>query len=89
MPSRPISAPPRRGRLRERVSSIRRGLHDTTMLLALVIWLCVVPFVLALTLPFFGWQGGLVAAIVTLLLALVLCWRVCLFPQISPEGKGK
>ncbi len=63
------------------------GLHDTTMLLALVIWLCIVPFVLALTLPFFGWQGGLTAAVITLFIALALCWGVCLFPKISTQEK--
>ncbi len=67
----------------ERIRAIASGFHDTTMLLALVVWMCAVPLVLVLTLPFFGWQGGLTAAVVTFLLALALCWVVCLYPQIS------
>jgi hypothetical protein len=57
------------------------------MLLALAIWLCVVPLVLLFTLPFFGWQGGFIAAAVTFLIALTLCWGVCLFPEITFEEK--
>ena len=63
------------------------GFHDTTMLLTLVIWICVVPFVLLCTLPFFGWQGGFAAALITFLIALALCWGVCFFPKISVEEK--
>lgn len=61
------------------------GLHDTTMFLTLMLWLCVAPFVLLLTLPFFGWQGGVTAVIATFLIALALCWGVCVFPKNSTE----
>lgn len=63
------------------------GFHDTTMFLALMFWLCVAPFVLLLTLPLFGWQGGITAIVVTFLIALALCWGVCLFPGNSVEVK--
>ena len=70
-----------------RIRHVLSGLHDTTMFLSLIIWLCVVPFVLVFTVPFFGWQGGLAAALIAFLIALALCWGVCLFPKI-PEEKN-
>lgn len=73
--------------MRERIRAIFGGFQDTTMLLTLVIWLCVVPFVLLFTLPFFGWQGGLTAAVITLILALALCWGVCFYPKIIVKEK--
>ncbi|MBI4790361.1 MAG: hypothetical protein HY782_25290 [Chloroflexi bacterium] len=69
----------------KRIRHLLNGFHDTTMLLTLVLWLCVVPFVVLFTLPFFGWQGGLAAAAITFLIALALCWGVCLFPKIPEE----
>ncbi len=55
--------------------------HDTTMILALMLWVCVTPLMLLLTVPFFGWQTGLFALAVTLLAALLLYWRICLYPS--------
>ena len=69
----------------ERIRVILGGLHDTTMFMTLVIWFCVVPFVLLFTLPFFGWQGGLAAAAITFLIALAACWGICFFPKIPEE----
>jgi hypothetical protein len=69
--------------MKKRIRVIVGGFQDTTMFLALAVWLCVVPLVLLFTLPFFGWQGGLTAAVVTFLLALALCRAVCLYPQIA------
>ncbi len=69
--------------MRQRIRTMVCGFHDTTMFLALAIWMCVLPLVLVFTLPFFGWQVGLTAAVVTFLLALALCWAVCLYPQIA------
>jgi hypothetical protein len=39
------------------------------------------------TLPFFGWQGGITAAVVTFLMALTICWGICLFPKNLTEVK--
>ncbi len=69
--------------MKERIRVIVGGFQDTTMFLALAVWMCVLPLVLVFTLPFFGWQGGLTAIVVTFLLALALCWAVCLNPQIT------
>ncbi len=65
------------------------GFHDTTMFLALMLWLCVAPFVLFLTLPFFGWQGGVTAVVIAFLIALAMCWGICLFPKNSAEVNSK
>ncbi len=64
------------------------GFHDTTMFLALMLWLCVAPFVLLLTLPFFGWQGGVTAVVIAFLIALAMCWGICLFPKNPKEANS-
>ena len=68
------------------------GFHDTTMFLSIGLWVCVAPLVLLFTFPFFGWQGGLTAVAIAFLLALVLCWGICLFPpppgEPKPRGSG-
>ncbi len=74
----------------ERMHELRDGLHDTTMFMTLMIWVCIVPFVILFTLPFFGWQGSLTAAVITFVIALIACWGVCSFPK-SPvdDSSGK
>ena len=62
--------------------------HDTTMLLTLFLWLCALPFVLLLTVPFFGWQLGVLAAAIALFIALIICYALCYFPKISVEDKS-
>ena len=61
------------------------NLHDTTMFLTIVLWLCVLPLVLWLTIPFFGWQGAGVSAAITLVAALVACYGICTFSKIPSE----
>ncbi len=73
--------------MREWIDVLLGRFHDTTMFLALALWLCVAPFVLLFTLPFFGWQGGLTATVILFLLALAACWGICLFPK-DLEGKS-
>lgn len=67
--------------------NILNGFHDTTMFLTLMLWLCALPIVLLVTLPFFGWQGGITAAVITFLIVLALCWGICLFPKNLTEVK--
>ena len=62
-------------------------MHDATMLFTLTLWLCVSPFVLLFTVPFFGWQTGLMAVGIALPVALGLCWTLCQFPKIPGEVK--
>ncbi len=61
------------------------GFHETTMLLTVGLWLCVLPFIFLFTQPFFGWQGSLTAAAVSFLAALALCYGVCLYPKPTRE----
>ncbi len=71
--------------MRERVRHFLNGFHDTTMFLALMLWVCLAPFVLFFTVPFFGWQAGLAAVLIAFFVVLALCWGVCVFPKIFPE----
>ncbi len=67
------------------IRNILSGFHDTTLFLTLMLWLCVTPFILVLIVPFFGWQVGIVAVALALLIALALCWGICVFPGITQE----
>ncbi len=67
------------------IRNILNGFHDTTMYLSLMLWVCVAPFVLLLTVPFFGWSGGFTAAIIAFLIILAACWGICFFPKNSKE----
>lgn len=71
------------------ILDVLKGFHDTTMFLTLGLWLCVAPFVVLFTFPFFGWQGSLTAATIAFLIALALCWGVCLFPKSLRDGANR
>lgn len=53
--------------------------QDTTLFLAFSLWLCTLPLLALLALPFLGWQ--LTASLAGLLLILDLfgCWLLCVF----------
>ncbi len=63
------------------IHNILSGFHDTTMFLSLMLWLCALPIVLIITFVFFGWQGAITGAIVSLVAAIIVCWGICLFPK--------
>lgn len=47
------------------------------MALAIVIWMCTLPVVGLLVVPFFGLKAGLVVAAALLITAMVICWGIC------------
>lgn len=53
----------------------RIGLDD--MALAITIWLCTLPLVGLLVIPFFGLQVGLIVAAVLFIVAMAMCWGIC------------
>lgn len=63
--------------------------YDTTMLLTLFVWLCALPFILLLTVPFFGWQLSILAAIIALVVVLIVCYALCYFPKIALRQEEK
>ena len=65
--------PTARERLR-RSLTVERG---DTLLLALVSWVCSVPFLLLLAVPFLGWKAGGVLALAWLGLVVAACFAVC------------
>ena len=71
--------------MNRRIQHLWRNVHDTTMLFTFVLWLCVLPLVLLLTVPFFGWPGGLAGAAGTFIVALIVCYAICFFPTITRE----
>jgi hypothetical protein len=55
----------------------RYGLELDDMIVALLIWLCILPLIRILIVPFLGWQVGLAAAILLFILAMIVCWGIC------------
>lgn len=51
--------------------------HFDDMALAIIIWLCTLPLVGLLVLPFFGLKVGLVVAAALFIAAMVICWGIC------------
>lgn len=47
------------------------------MALAVGIWLCTLPLVGLLVVPFFGLKVGLAAAAALFIAAMVICWGIC------------
>ena len=56
---------------------------DTPLILTIFIWLCLLPLVALLVVPFFGWGVGLTVAGVLLVVMLVLCWLLCVGTMAS------
>jgi len=47
------------------------------MALAIVIWMCTLPLVGLLIVPFLGLKAGLVAAAALLITVMIICWGIC------------
>lgn len=47
------------------------------MALAIIIWMCTLPLVGLLVVPFFGLKVGLVAVAALFIAAMVICWGIC------------
>lgn len=47
------------------------------MALALVLWLCSLPLVALLVVPFFGLKVGAIVAVALFFVALTICWGIC------------
>lgn len=57
------------------LEKFRLGLDD--MALTIVIWLCTLPLVGLLVVPFFGLKIGLVVAVALFIGAMIICWGIC------------
>ena len=51
--------------------------HFDDMALAIVIWMCTLPLVGLLVIPFFGLKLGLIVALALFVAAMVICWGIC------------
>ena len=47
------------------------------MVLAITLWLCTLPLIGLLVIPFFGVQVGLFAAVALFFAAMIVCWGIC------------
>ena len=51
--------------------------HFDDMALAIIIWMCTLPLVGLLVVPFFGLKVGLFVAAALFIAAMVICWGIC------------
>ena len=51
--------------------------HFDDMALAIIIWMCTLPLVGLLVVPFFGLKVGLISAVALFIVAMVICWGIC------------
>jgi len=51
--------------------------HFDDMALAIVIWICTLPLVGLVVIPFFGLKVSLLVATGALIFILVICWGMC------------
>lgn len=56
---------------------------DTPLITALLVWLCTLPLIALVILPFFGLQVAVAVAAGLLLLALLVCWALCWWPAMA------
>ena len=67
-----------RGRSLHRDESEGRAAdRSPTMVLALVVWLCALPFVLLLVMPLLGLRAAAGVALALLLGIALVCWALC------------
>ena len=66
------------------------GERSDTLLLALVSWVCSVPFLLLLAVPFLGWKAGGMLALAWLGLVVAACFAVCAWrwPFFTRSARG-
>ncbi|HEX9926045.1 MAG TPA: hypothetical protein VGD99_25540 [Anaerolineae bacterium] len=54
-----------------------RSIHSEDMALALMLWLCSLPLVALLVIPFFGLKVTAVVALILFLVMMAVCWGIC------------
>lgn len=53
---------------------------DAPLITALLVWLCTLPLIGLVILPFFGLQAAAIVAAGLLVLVLLICWTLCGWP---------
>lgn len=53
------------------------GFHSEDMALALLLWLCSLPLVGLIIIPFFGLKVAAVVGLALFFLAMAICWGIC------------
>lgn len=51
--------------------------HLDDMMVAFLIWMCTLPLVGLLVVPFFGWRVGLAVAGALFIAVMAICWGIC------------
>ena len=68
------------GKIATRKEDIMRkpsGFQVDMMVLALIVWVCTLPLVALLIVPWLGINTALLVALALLLVVLILCWGIC------------
>jgi len=61
----------------------------TPLLLALGVWLCLLPLLALIVLPLFGWKAALYTGGALLITDLAACWFLCVFKVNKTPGPGQ
>jgi len=59
----------------EMLEKFKLGLDD--MALAVIIWMCTLPLVGLLVVPFFGLKVAAIVAVALFIAAMAICWGIC------------
>ena len=54
-----------------------RSFHSEEMALALILWLCSLPLIGLLIIPFFGLKVAAVVALALFFAMMLVCWGIC------------
>lgn len=57
---------------------LERYISSEVMALALMLWLCCLVIIGLTIVPLFGVKAAAVAAVVSLVALLIICWRICI-----------
>ena len=65
----------------------RLGFHSDEMALALTLWLCSLPLVAMLVIPFFGLRVAGLGALGLLIGAMLICWGACGWKHVTVKDR--
>lgn len=61
---------------------------QTPLSLTVGVWLCCLPIILLLVIPFFGWKVGAIGALVLFGILLVVCFGICTTKAYKKGGEN-
>ncbi|MBI2217704.1 MAG: hypothetical protein HYU51_10435 [Candidatus Rokubacteria bacterium] len=60
-----------------------------SMALAVAVWVCTLPFVFVLMVPWLGTRAAITTALALLAGLVVVCWGVCAWDRVHPDASDR